>query len=114
MKNKNMDFFGKIWIFLKYFFITIVIIFVIYKVWDWYKYNYTNNAWTLIISSTETPNVNYNIKKLEGIKTREECYKLAPLHTPVGGSWECDRGDLFDKYGYQVYKEVCTATGCKD
>lgn len=114
VKEKVKSFFGNFGSILKNIVLLIIIFICVFYVWRWYKDKYTNNDWTLIVSSSETPNVDNNIKWLDGIKSKDSCYQLAPLHTPIGGSWECVRGDLYDKYKFQVWKEVCTVKGCRE
>jgi hypothetical protein len=95
--------------------IVIIIIIVILinaapKVIDFFKVK----TWSLFIYSTETPNTNYLIQRIDGYKSQTECMEKGISLSKSEGSYECGYYCRVDKYFFETCREVCNRYGCRD
>ena len=93
--------------------IVIVIVLLIYavpKIIDFLRIK----TWTLFLYSTETPDTNYLIQRIDGYKTQTECLEKGFNMSRNWGSYECGYGCRYrNEYGVEICDKVCTRFGCR-
>jgi hypothetical protein len=71
-------------------------------------------TWTLFIYSTNTPNTDYLIQRIDGYKSQRECLEKGFELTRDRGSYECGYGCRYRKeYKVEICNKVCTRFGCR-
>ncbi|KPJ56555.1 hypothetical protein AMJ49_04570 [Parcubacteria bacterium DG_74_2] len=72
-------------------------------------------TWTLFLYSTETPDTDYLIQRIDGYKTQTECLEKGFNMSKNRGSYECGYDCRYRKeYGVEICDKVCSKWGCRD
>jgi len=71
-------------------------------------------TWTLFIYSTDLPNTDYLIQRIDGYRSQTECLERGFEITRHEGSYECGYGCRYRKeYKVEICDKVCTRFGCR-